>query len=203
MTSRLSLVSALLCLALLAAAPAEAQVSYGAKVGLNFATADIQPQGNLEYRNRTDWHGGLLLVVAPEAPIGIQVEALYSVRGTGVKIGSSGTLDADYKLSFIDIPVLVRARAMPLGNGGVFLLAGPAIGIGVKSEIEQSGVSTDVGERFKNTEFGLTLGASLESAGFVLDGRYTHGLTNYATGVHPAVQEAKSRTFAISVGLRF
>ena len=92
---------------------------------------------------------------------------------------------------------------MGIGNGSLFLLAGPTFGIGVKAESEASGTSTDVSDRFKSSEVGLTIGAAFESGGFVLDGRYTHGLTNYSNASHPTIQDLKSRTFAVSLGLRF
>jgi hypothetical protein len=186
-----------------AAAPASAQVSFGAKAGMNVATADVEPPLNLEYDSRFDWLAGVLVVAAPDSPIGGQVELLFSRRGTGVKVGSSGVLDAEYKFTFIDIPVLLRARAIRLESSGLFILAGPTIGISMEAEGEQSGVADDVSDRFESYDLGLTIGAAFEASGFIADARYTHGLSNYANGSHPALQEFKSRTLSLSMGLRF
>jgi hypothetical protein len=89
MQCRSRLITLTFGLLLVTSVPASAQVSFGGKVGLNIATADVEPGTNVEFRNRADWHGGLLVVAAPASPLGAQIEVLYSVRGTAVKIGSS------------------------------------------------------------------------------------------------------------------
>ena len=188
---------------MIAPAPASAQVSVGVKAGMNVATADVEPELNLEFNSRFDWLAGALLVVAPESAIGGQAEVLFSRRGTGVKVGSSGVLDAEYKFTFVDIPVLLRARAIRLESGGVFILAGPTIGISASADVEQSGSSTDVSDRFKSYDVGLTVGVAFEASAFLADARYTHGISNYANGSHPALQDFKSRTLSFSMGLRF
>ena len=191
--------------ALFFCAPASAQqLSFGVKAGINFSTATVEPEAaSLDYGYQKGWLGGVFVVVSPDAPLGGQIEALYSQRGTAIKVGSSGNLDAAYKLSFIDVPLLLRVRAASFDNGGLFILAGPVIGIGVKSETEQSGSRTDVSDRFNAYDLSLAIGAAMESQGFVFDVRYAHGLNNYSNGSHPAVETFKGRAATVSIGIRF
>lgn len=193
------------CLSVLTTADAaSAQTAFGLKAGINFSTADVEPEtSNIEYGYQKGWLGGLFVIVKPESTIGAQVELLYSQRGSAIKVGTSGNLDGAYKLSFIDVPVLLRVRAAAFDRATLFVLAGPTIGVRVGADAEQSGSRTDIADRFESYDLGLTLATAFESDGFVIDGRYTHGVSNYANGSHPAVESLKSKTFTLSFGFRF
>jgi hypothetical protein len=187
----------------LGSSPVWAQISFGARLGMNISTADVMPQSTLDYRWQNDWFAGGIVTVVADAPVGGQVEVLYSRRGTAFEVPSTDTLNGKFKLSFIDIPLLVRVRAVSLTTGGVFLLAGPTVGIGVGAKVEQGADSVEIDDRFKKYDLSLTFGVAFESSGAILDARYAHGISNYANGTHPAAQEFKGRTLALAVGFRF
>jgi hypothetical protein len=109
----------------------------------------------------------------------------------------------------IEVPVLLR-----LGLGVLpfspYILAGPAFAFEIDCDVEQADVSVacDDGTR-KEFDFGLAGGAGIEfglgPGSVLLEGRYTHGLTNLNDD--PDGPEIKNRSFgvfggySISIGL--
>lgn len=181
--------------------PAEAQ-SVGVKGGLVVSKLKTDPDnaGVLDFRQ--DWSAGVFVIPGGRSKATVQLEALYSRRGTSVDADVFGFGVGDIRLTYIDVSALLRLRAGS-GDTGLYVIAGPTIGIKNDAEVVVFGISPSIDGVFKDTETGITVGAGLESGRYILEGRYFHGLTNIVKGVGVAGLGAKSRTLSAMIGVRF
>jgi len=183
------------------ATPADAQ-SVGVKGGLVISKLQTEPDnaGVLDFRQ--DWSAGVFVIPGGRSKATVQLEALYSRRGTSVDADVFGFGVGDIRLTYIDVSALLRLRA-GAGDKGLYVIAGPTLGIKNDAELVVFGLSPSIDAVFKDTETGITVGAGLESGRYILEGRYFHGLTNIVKGVDVVGLGAKSRTFTAMVGVRF
>lgn len=184
-------------------APTQADAqTVGVKGGLVVSKLKTEPDnaGVLDYRQ--DWSAGVFVVPGGRAKATVQLEALYSRRGTSVDADVFGFGVGDIRLTFIDVSALLRLRAGS-GDTGLYVIAGPTVGIRNDAELVVFGLSPSLEGVFKDTETGVTVGAGLEAGRYILEGRYFHGLTNIVKGVDFAGLGAKSRTLSVMVGVRF
>ncbi|MEK7476373.1 MAG: porin family protein [Candidatus Coatesbacteria bacterium] len=164
-------------------ANAEAGFTKGVKVGLNLATAtgsDAAPAAGETKGMRIGLAAGLFGAFGlPAAPIAIQVEALYSMKGVKYSAGSdSFTLQLDY----LDIPVLVKYDVAPAPTK-ISIFAGPSLGIllGAKSAYDFGGTtgSVDIKDQVASTDLGLVFGVAVGLPGGIsIDVRYDMGLSS-------------------------
>jgi hypothetical protein len=134
----------------------------------------------------------------------IQPEALVSVKGASF---SEFSADADIEITYLEIPVLFRYGS-PISTGtSLKLFAGPSLAFKLNAEAtgEFLGISEDqdIDDEVESVDFGLVIGAGIDSGRLTFDGRYTWGLMNIAdTPVEDDVQ-VKNRTFSLLIGFRF
>ncbi len=96
----------------------------------------------------------------------IQPEVLFSTQGA--KIDDGGT-KSDYKLSYINVPVMLKYRF----TGGFYLEAGPQVGFKVNEKVD--GTSEDFA---KSTDLSIAGGIGYHSPiGLGIGARYTAGLS--------------------------
>ena len=183
------------------ATAAEAQ-SVGIKGGLVVSKLKTEPDnaGVLDFRQ--DWGAGVFVIPGGRSKATVQLEAIYSRRGTSVDADVFGFGVGDIRLSYIDVSALLRLRAGS-GDSGLYVIAGPTVGIKQNAELVVFGLSPSIDGLFKDTETGVTVGAGLETGRYILEGRYFHGLTNVVEGVGVVGLGAKSRTLSVMVGVRF
>jgi hypothetical protein len=90
------------------------------------------------------------------------------------------------------------------------VLAGPSFGLKTNASFEGPGVTDDFNQEFEDSirkfDFGLVAGVGVDLGHFVLDGRYTWGLTNIVKS--EAVESgdessAKHRVLSLTAGVRF
>ena len=131
---------------LLLAVPAQAQVQFGLKGGLDISKLDTKVSGN----TTGFFVGPMLDVTLPIIGLGIDVAALYSQSGIDVNNKSSE------KLKSVEIPVNLK-WTLGLGSTfGVFIAAGPQFGFSINDgwkqlmeESNKSFVSVNVGAGLK------------------------------------------------------
>jgi hypothetical protein len=176
-------------------------VEFGLKAGLNLASLsgdDVFEEGALG--NRTGFSGGLFVGIPVTENFLIQPEVLYSQKGAHVEAAGE---EAAIKLDYVEVPVLFKGR---FGSGGAkpSVFAGPAVGFKVTGKTEFEGEEEDV-EDLKSTDFGIVFGAGLDlaagSGSFILDVRYTLGLTTIDDTDNP--DDVKNGVWSFSVGYAF
>jgi outer membrane protein with beta-barrel domain len=189
---------------------AQTPIRLGVNTGVNFANLSLP--NNDPYENSKSYHFGLLIGGVAEFGITddhvwyIQIEPRYIQEGMKVRDAfnityypegpggaSDVTGDADYKLDFLEIPVLFEAK-FGTADFKPFVFAGPDIGFLISAKYEGPGydpqslvqaklVSLDIRDRIEGGQFSLDLGGGVEhqvSRRFALVGsaRYRLGVTN-------------------------
>ena len=112
------------------------------------------------------FHAGAFLGLYLGDNFSIQPEVLFSTQGAKI---DNGTTKDDYKLTYINVPVLAKYRF----NGGFYIEAGPQIGFNVHSTV--AGTSEDFA---KSTDLAIAGGLGFSSKiGLGIGARYVAGLS--------------------------
>ncbi len=174
--------------------------SWGAKVGVNFATLSIDDP-DVSYDFRVGVAAGGYFTLPLGSRFELQPEVLFSQQGA--KDGESD-VDATIALDMLTVPVLIKFRLSPPGNG-LAVYGGPSIALNLRaraiSSFGDEKIDVDVSDEVESTDFGIAAGAMYERGRWTLDGRYTFGLSK--VNADPAEPTIKSRMFSILAGVRF
>ena len=201
-------------LALLIAAPLQAQTTLGVKGGINIAnvSTDLPDFENLT-DSKTGFVGGVYANLALGGVFAIQPELLYSEKGFKA---SEGGFDAQFKANYFEIPVLLKAQ-FPMETIRPAVYAGPVVSFetSCKLGLSEGGVSADfdcdsdeagVGNR-KTTDFGAVFGGNLDlfvgPVILTLDARYQLGLTNLNDDPDAPDESVKNQLWQIMAGVGF
>jgi opacity protein-like surface antigen len=197
MSIRARVLSLAIALMVIVPAAAKAQmspVSAGIKGGINSASLSSDADENDDLRRLTAGVGGIFIGRDINKNVGLQFEALYSMRGAKAEGG-----DAKIKLNYIDVPVLVRFGATSASGIKAFAFTGPQASYNVKAEAEFLGETQDLEDDIEKFDLGWTVGAGVDVNRFTVDARYTMGLMNIAKD---ETETVKNRTFTVMVGIR-
>lgn len=146
-----------------------AQMQLGVKAGVNLANlgGNDAPDNS---ETRTGFSGGAFFMYQFSEMFAVQPELLYSMKGATEKgsidfEGTSYNYDAEYKLDYFEIPLLLKF-IIPLKGSGVkpALFAGPSIAFNMsaKTKVESGDESFEEDiEDVKSTDFGLVFGGGL------------------------------------------
>jgi Outer membrane protein beta-barrel domain len=142
----------------------ELGVKAGANIS-NFYGSDNASQ--LKANSYVGFHGGAFVSLFLGKVFAIQPEVLLSTQGA--KVDDISGNEKDYKLTYINIPVMLKFRSM----GGFYVEAGPQIGFNVNSKV--SGTGEDFA---KSTDLSIAGGLGYHSPiGLGIGARYTAGLS--------------------------
>jgi outer membrane protein with beta-barrel domain len=197
-----------ICLSLPAIATAQAttvgETTYGVKAGINISSLKFElDEANITGDGRAGLLAGFFVARDFNPRAGIQVEALLSQKGSEFAAGELDDVDASFKLTYIEFPVLARIN-FPVAPTTVRILAGPTFAFHVNETIKFGGVELDGDEVDLETfEMGFALGGAVEFKKFIVDARYIWGLTNINGSDDEGEPSVKNGTFAISFGYRF
>ncbi len=170
-----------------------AQLNYGFKGGLNFAT--FGGSDAREAKSVTKFQFGTYVKYSLPVLFGFQAEALYSMKGAQAKTtddaGNNWTIS--YNLDYLEIPVLVQLSiplAVPVPVTP-YIEVGPSLGINLssKAKLETVGFSQeqDIKNDMTSTDFGLALGFGLDILKkFGVNLRYTFGFNTIDNTADPA-----------------
>lgn len=197
----------LLAALVFAASSAHAQqLSFGARGGVNVATADVK--GTLFTENvgsRIGFHAGIQGSVDISKNFAIQTEVFYSQKGFG-----KGDGDLALSVDYFEIPVLavikIPAKVSP------HIYAGAVLGLETRCTIESGDQKAGCDDvlfenagtpRTKGADSGLLfgLGATVD-VGFtslLIDALFNYGLTDISEPTD-SIDSIKTRTFYFSAG---
>ena len=197
-----------------AASPTYAQgITFGAKVGINFADLAFSTDevgGELEeFEEFDEQMGNKIGFVAGgfvEVPITMAAsfapEVLFTQKGSSAEFEEDGE-SANYSLNFtqVQVPVLFK---MKFSAGAVrpFVTAGPAFGFqtSVKEKLEISGLEdeeSDISDDVESVEYSLIFGGGVTFGQASIEARYDLGLNDLNKDEE---SEGKTRTFTILFG---
>lgn len=155
---------------LLSSVTSFSQIQVGPKAGVNISNANGWDSPNVKTSSLIGFHVGGF-VAFKLGKLYIQPELLYSTQG--FKIDSTGT-EHDYKLNYVNIPVMLKYRT----DGGFYLETGPQWGFKVGEDYGSTGE-----DYVKNGDFSWCAGLGYHSAGgFGIGGRYNIGLSSLSEG---------------------
>ena len=154
----------------------------GLKAGLNFSTLAVDDAD--DENSRVGFNAGVFGRTDPANPIGLQVELLYSTKGTHASYsGLFGLVDqdVDFELAYLELPVLAAFRLgeafeLQAGGYGAMLLSAHASTSGDLGDGEDE-LDKD---HFTDMDFGLVGGAAFNAGMFQIGVRYLHGFTEVA-----------------------
>lgn len=193
------------------------EARFGIKAGgslTNFGGKDAA-----DGKSKFGGHGGVFANFGINDMFSIQPEVLFSMKGAKSEDkftggGSSVTINSTQSLSYIDVPVLVKASTGD--NAGLFFEAGPQVGFLLSANSESKGTNLPAGavlqsagnnkSRFNSVDFGYAVGLGYQAEGGPLIGlRYNGGIVNILNNGSTVNQDKTIRNdaFQLYVGFAF
>jgi hypothetical protein len=182
----------LLPLALLVAAPAQAQdITFGVKGGLNVANLNTDDPDFEDITSaKTGFVGGAFATFGLGSLFAIQPELLYSQKGFKAE-DDLFEVDAQLAVNYFEIPILLKAQ-FDLSMFRPAIYAGPVLSLETSCKVEGSEGGIDISAdcdldeggfaNRKTTDWGAVFGANLDfllgPVVLILDARYQLGFTN-------------------------
>ena len=198
---QLRILLAIVLTSFVAAVPANAQI-IGFKIGPTFSDIDIEDDEGGAQNKLTSFGGGGFVRFG-FAGLALQAEVLAVTKGTKFD-DLVGDDDLDLKLDYIEIPLTAM-----FSFGAPYVFGGGAVAFEIDCEEDLGDVSvscdeddpaSDTFDR-KGTDFGLVGGAGLEfpvgPGNLLIEGRYTHGLSNLNEDGDNSI---RNRYFAVFAG---
>jgi hypothetical protein len=191
----------------LLATPAAAQ-SIGFKLGMTSSTIDGSDEDNISFDRLTSLGVGGFLRFGP-----LQIDVLGMTKGSEVTDPTDG--DFDVKIDYVEVPVQF---VLGLGSSRLspYLMVGPSVAFEVGcsaeaedtagNEVEADCDDSDIFPDRKEMDFGLSGAAGLQipmgPGAVLLEGRYTHGLSNIFDDDDTTTTDFKirNRAFGLFVG---
>ena len=163
----------------------------------------IQPRigfSAADFNNTDDTKARVGLVVGPEFEY--TVSNRFSL-GFGLNYSQQGAeqdkVDITYKLDYLTLPITANFYVLK----GLALKAGIQPGYNVSSKIDGGKMSMDFDdEDIKKFDFSIPVGLSYEFYNFVIDARYTFGLTKIFDTKEIDL-DSKNLTFQLTLGYKF
>lgn len=164
-------------LAIFVIANSNAQINFGAKAGVNFAT--ITGDDVESFDSRTAFHVGVVAEIVISETFSFQPELLYSAQGADY---SDEEFEGTFKLDYLNIPLMAKFYV----GEGFSLEAGPQIGflLSAKDEYDFTGTAfkseeEDIKEFVKDIDFGINVGVGYKlEGGLNFGARYNLGLSD-------------------------
>ena len=152
-----------------------------------------------DFNNTSDTKARVGVVVGPE------LEYFLTNRfslGAGVLYTQQGAeqdkVDVTYELDYINVPITANFYVWK----GLAFRAGLQPGFNVSSNIKAKDVTKDMDDSVKSFDLSIPVGLSYEYRHFVIDARYTFGLTEiFDTSIVDL--DSKNLTFQLSLAYKF
>jgi hypothetical protein len=150
-----------------------------------------------EFATKTGWVAGAFADTNRADRFGAIVELLYARKGA-----NDATSSASLTIDYLEVPLLLRVKAVSLGPGGptVYGMAGPTVGVRLRAKLDSGDSLTD---EIAKADVGLAVGAGAEWRRLLIEARYTKGLRDIGTAELDLGGALKTHGFAILAGWRF
>ncbi len=177
---------------------AQKKLGAGIKAGINIANQVTSGDAeNVDTKALVGFHGGVTVSYFIIDQVAIQIDGLISQKGSNWNDLSFSGKD---KLSYLDIPVLVRFQALDFLN----VHAGPQFGFLLKAtQFPDDGDKYDIKDYYKSSDIGFVLGAEGNlPLNFNVTLRYIFGLSVVNTQYYYDVDDWRNNVFQVSLGYR-
>ena len=198
---RLWIVAVLMIAVVAMSVPANAATKFGVKAGLNMAKLSgdgwDQIEGEMEMAVDSKMRLGFGFGVVMQMPLGegglmLQPEAWYVMKGGKMGFPEAEAegydVEAEIKMDYIEVPILVKYAIPTQGKIAPCLFAGPAVAMNIGAKFETTGADAedaDLGDgdiyNKKDIDFGIVFGGGVDFAlgernKLMIDVRYTLGM---------------------------
>jgi len=203
------MIMALAALCVAAFLPQSLSAGFGIKGGYalsKFAVASLDPIP-FTFGNLNSPVGGIYFSLGL-GPLAIQPEVLYVRMGSEYEVDEAN--DIKWQLDYVQVPVLLKLRIIPLGPIRPVIYAGGygAYLLKAKGVMTVDGVpeETDISDQYQKYDYGVVGGVGLDfklpGITFSVEGRYNYGLKNII--VDPLAGDSlKNRSMMALVGIGF
>ena len=191
-------------------AMAQRRFQVGGKAGPSFTDIVNDEEDEVgTYHRRIAAAGGGFVRLTLSGPVGVQVEALSTPKGTRLEAPDSG-ISQTLMLRYLEVPFLLRVDAPGQEPGGWFLFGGGYFAIRTSAKIQTSlvdnsivsGTRDDAGDAVERYDNGWVAGAGYDIGRFlVVEGRYTRGVSN--VNRIPDTIGFTNRALTFMVGVRY
>lgn len=188
------------------------------KGGFSFADIVISETDDEAIINpRSTFHGGVLVNFPFSNLLSFETGVMYQNRGyksedSGEFLGVEFSSETDVRITYIDIPLTLRAT-FEVGELSIYAYGGGYAGIGISGEGESknttAGMTTTITEdiefgeegQFKRIDYGALIGVGVEFGSIFIDAGYNIGLANVLdTGSDD--KDVNNRLLTLSLGYR-
>ena len=152
-----------------------------------------------DFNNTSDTKARVEMVVGPE------MEYFLTNRfslGAGINYAQQGAeledTDVTFKLDYINMPITANFYVVK----GLALRAGVQPGFNVNAKLEGKNAEEDIDDSVKGFDLAIPFGLSYEYKHFVIDARYTLGLTEIFD-TKKVDLDSKNLTFQLSLAYKF
>jgi hypothetical protein len=157
--------------------------TFGIKGGLNYSTLAVDEAD--DETSRLGYNVGLFARTSPEQPIGLQVELLYSTKGSTTNYSTLFGLieqEVDFNLNYLELPVLASFRIGSIVDLQAGLYAAYLLGAKAKSSGDLGSGSEELDrDNFTSLDYGIAAGVGFNlGPNAQLGVRYLHGLNKVA-----------------------
>jgi hypothetical protein len=176
-------------------ATAHAQVQFGLKGGVNFATQIGSDAGESRVMGNVNLGAFLHFAIAPG--FGFQPELVYSGQGANYNVnGYSDNFHANY----LNIPLLLKWHF----HGGPYVETGPQVGFLLSAHEHVQGNSYDIKDQFTSSDFSWVFGAGykIPMSPVGIDFRYNLGISN-VENLDVTHQSGSIRNSVVQLGITY
>ena len=160
-----------------ATAHAQGSFQFGVKGGLNVSNVTVSNGFNgYSYSSLANFNAGVFVGIPVIHGLSIQPEIYYSGQGFKSNDGSGGEY-AEH-VNYLNIPVLAK-YSWPYG---LFIEAGPQLGLKLSAKDKENGVSTDISSAYNSADLSWVfgIGYKIPMSPVSFDFRFNTGLLNVA-----------------------
>ncbi len=180
-----------------AIAAAQSPATIGVKGGVNLAKLHFDNAAdNADVKTLIGAVGGVFVGKSISDMVGVRVEGLFSQKGA--KNAETGVDDAKFKLTYVDVPVLLTLGPASSGDTRFNVFTGPQMSFKTKAEATFLDQTEDLSDEVRGTDFGWVLGVGLEKGRVTADARYTLGLKD----ISKDNSKVKNRVIAVMLGVK-
>lgn len=154
----------------------------GIRAGLNIAGLSWDPAlpSGVDNSSRIGFKFGAMAEMGFIPMFALQIEPMYVQKGGKLSLPGQ---EITNKLTYLDIPILLKLKLPVPGPVTPYAFAGPSIGILLSASSETGGQDTDIKDQLSSTDFGLDFGAGVAFdvaplVSLMLDARYSLGLSD-------------------------
>jgi opacity protein-like surface antigen len=196
----------------MAAAPASAQTAagsrtksdgFGVKGGVVSSTLDLEiPDFIVSADKQTGLTGGVFYGIRLFGPVHLDVEALVTTKGAKYDLDD---FQNEIRITYLEVPVLARVGFGRAGGFTAYVSGGPSLGLKLKEVQKEGGDEIPVNDEVKTSDLGVALGGGVTFGSWIVDARYTLGLTDIVNVDAGGFAEptAKNKALSLTLGYRW